>query len=73
MAFPESLTKSEFVACTVCGVSMTGAEVAAHDASPGHQRRKGLFLVGRAVAKVTGWTCPGPLFRHPIASRTAHL
>ena len=63
MAFPEGLTQSEFVACTVCGVTMTGADVVEHDASQGHQRRKGLFLVGRAVAKVTGWTCPGPCFK----------
>lgn len=62
MAVPESLTKSQFVACTVCGVSMTGSEVVDHDASPGHQRRKAEYFMKRAVQKVTGWTCPGPCF-----------
>lgn len=62
-AFPEGLTQAPFVACTVCGVSMTGAEVLEHDASPGHQRSKAAYFMKRAIQKVTGWTCPGPCFK----------
>lgn len=57
----ERLAKAKEVACQLCKVVFPGKDIGEHDATPEHQRRKGSFLVGRAVRKVDSWACPGPV------------
>ena len=55
------LREAKEVSCNLCKAVFPGSDIEAHDATPEHQRRKGSFLIGRAVRKVDPWQCPGPV------------